>query len=321
MQFEVYKIYKSIHQSINSKMNQRTLNTTALMLLGVIPQICSPLLSVFLLTKTAHANVVQQTAPATNNAAKHHRLIAASPNPALEPKAMDLLKQMSDRLAAARTMSFTATNFYESPSRLGPPLIYTTVSEVMLQRPDKLRVITPGDGSASEFYYDGKTMMAYAPAENVVAIADAPPTIDAALKAVHELAEIYFPFTDVLVADPYKDIADELKVAFYIGQSQVIGGVKTDMIAIANDDVFAQVWIGATDKLPRLIRAVYKNDPSRLRHQVAFSNWKLDGAVPTDAFTSSRASNARRIEFKRPDPIAPPTSQSPTNAQPPKSTP
>ena len=30
------------------------------------------------------------------------------------------------------------------------------------------------DGPASEFYYDGKKMMAYAPAENLVAIADAP---------------------------------------------------------------------------------------------------------------------------------------------------
>ena len=79
-------------------------------------------------------------------------------------------------------MTFTATATYESPSALGPPLVYTTISDVTLQRPDKLRVITPGDGPASEFYYDGKTMMAYAPAENLVAVADAPPTIDAALQ-------------------------------------------------------------------------------------------------------------------------------------------
>jgi hypothetical protein len=52
-------------------------------------------------------------------------------------------------------MRFTAVISYESPSRLGPPLIYTTTSEVTMQRPDKLRVITHGDGPASEFYYDG----------------------------------------------------------------------------------------------------------------------------------------------------------------------
>ncbi len=139
----------------------------------------------------------------------------------IEPKAVEILKAACDRLAAARTMSFTAVVTYENPSRIGPPLAYTTRSEVTMQRPDKLRVITSGDGPASEFYYNGKTMVAFAPAENLVAVAEAPPTIDAALKAAFDSAAIYFPFTDVIVADPYKDLADGMILAFYIGQSRV----------------------------------------------------------------------------------------------------
>jgi hypothetical protein len=95
--------------------------------------------------------------------------------PVLEPKAIDLLKAASARLAAARTLTFTAVISYEIPSRFGPPLVHTTKSEVAMQRPDKLRVLTPGDGPALEFYYDGKTMMAFEPAENFVAVAPAPP--------------------------------------------------------------------------------------------------------------------------------------------------
>ena len=117
----------------------------------------------------------------------------------------------------------------------------------------------PGDGPASEFYYDGKTMMAYAPAENLVAVADAPPTIDAALKAAFDMAAIYFPFTDLLVADPYAALTDGAILAFYIGPSAVVGGTKTDMVAWANNDVFLQIWIGADDKLPRRIRAMYRD--------------------------------------------------------------
>lgn len=230
--------------------------------------------------------------------------ITTTPPVGLEPQALDLLKAMSARLAAAQTLSFTAVSTYESPSRIGPPLAYTTISEVTLQRPDRLRVITPGDGEASEFYYDGKTMMAYAPAENLVAIADAPPTIDAALKAAYDSAAIYFPFTDMIVADPYGDIADSLTTAFYMGQSVVMGDTTTDMIAIANDKVFAQIWIGTTDQLPRMIRVVYADDPLRLRHQTEFMNWQVNGAVAADAFTSSRASAAQQIPFKRPDPPA-----------------
>jgi hypothetical protein len=128
----------------------------------------------------------------------------------LEPKAIELLKAASNRPAAAHTMSFTTVVTEESPSRLGIPLAYTTKSEVVMQRPDKLRVITLGDGPASEFYYDGKIMMAYAPAEDLVAIADAPPTIDETMEVAYHVAAIYFPFDDVIVSDPYKDLAGNL---------------------------------------------------------------------------------------------------------------
>src|SRR5512135_1424593 len=56
--------------------------------------------------------------------------------PVLEPKALDLLKAMSDRLAAAKSMSFTALATYEHPSRIGPALAYTTFSEVLMERPN-----------------------------------------------------------------------------------------------------------------------------------------------------------------------------------------
>jgi hypothetical protein len=219
----------------------------------------------------------------------------------LEPKAMDILKAASSRLAAARTMSFTAVVTYESPSRLGTPLAYTTKSEVTLQRPDKLRVVTLGDGPASEFYYDGKTMTAFSPGENLVAVAEAPPTIDAALKAAYDSAAIYFPFTDVMVTDPYKDLSDGLILAFYIGQSNVVGGTTTDMVAFANDNVFAQIWIGAEDKMPRMIRAVYRTDAARLRHQLELSNWQLDLTVPGDAFASTKAGSAKPMPFAHPN--------------------
>ena len=65
-------------------------------------------------------------------------------------------------------------------------------------------------------------------------------------------------------------------MAFYIGQSKVIGGITTDMVAFVNDNVLVQIWIGADDKLPRMLRAIYRDDPQHLRHQMELSNWKLE---------------------------------------------
>ena len=257
----------------------------------------------FLMTVAANA---QEPQSAQLQGSKHAKVSSKNAAPtvqvSLEPKALAILKTACDRLAAAHSMQFTAVVTYENPSRLGPPLAYTTKSEVTMVRPDKLRVITLGDGPRSEFYYDGKTMTAFAPVENLVAIAPAPPTIDATLEEADHAAAIYFPFSDVIVTDPYKDLAEGLRVAFYIGQSVVVGGTTTDMVAYANDNVFLQIWIGTDDHLPRMLRAVFRDDPSRLRNQLDLSDWKIDPEIPADAFTSSSAVSAKRIAFARPDP-------------------
>lgn len=255
------------------------------------------------------ASATAQTPPAAAKtakpAAKAAGKVAAQPlAKELEPKAIELLRAMSSRLAAAQSMAFTAVVTHEHPSRIGPPLAYSIVSEVMMQRPDKLRVIKLGDGPVSEFSYDGKTMTAFAPAENLVAVAPAPPTLEAMLKLAFDRAAIYFPFADVMSADPYKTIVEDMNVAFFVGQSRAVGGVTTDIVAVANQQLFMQIWIGADDKLPRMMRAVFRGDPLRLRHQVEMSNWKLDPVIAAEAFASLKAANATPVAFAAPQPPA-----------------
>ena len=106
------------------------------------------------------ASVAAVAAP--QKAAKPATQSAQAFKPVVEERAMAILKATSERLAAAKGLSFTATVSYEFPSKLGPAIVYTIRYDVALQRPDRLRVIIPGDGPASEFYYDGKAVMAFA---------------------------------------------------------------------------------------------------------------------------------------------------------------
>lgn len=74
---------------------------------------------------TAGAHAQPTPAPATLKPSKPAK-VASKPGrpvaaPELEAKAMVIVKAMSDRLAQARSMSFTAVVTYESPSRIGPP--------------------------------------------------------------------------------------------------------------------------------------------------------------------------------------------------------
>ncbi len=234
----------------------------------------------------------------------------ASPSPAsapdlglkveVEPAAMAIVKAMADKLAAAKTMSFTAFTIFESPDRTGLPLGYTTLSQVTVQRPNKLKVISPGDGPRSEFYYDGKTVNAYEPAAKLVATVDAPDTIDAMLRAAFQRAAIYFPFTDLVVSDPMAAIAENLRVAFVVGKSTVVGGVTTDIVVLVGKFAHVQLWIGSDDKLPRMARAIFLEDPARYRHTVMFSDWKIDPALAADTFAFTAPAGTIRIPFAPP---------------------
>ena len=223
-----------------------------------------------------------------------------APKPVLEQRAVEMLQAMSARLAAAKSLSFTAVASYEYPSRLGPPIVYTMRYDVSLQRPNLLKVVVPGDGPATEFTWDGKEMVAFASAENLVAVAAAPATLEGALKQAFDTAAIYFPFTDLLLPDPYAAIAPSALLAYVIGPSGIVGGVKTDMLVWANDDVFLQIWLGTEDKLPRRIRAQFRADPKGLRHDLELSNWKLDGSIPVETFSTTKAKTGMPMAFAVP---------------------
>lgn len=218
----------------------------------------------------------------------------------VDPAAMAIVKAMSDKLAAAKSMSFTAFTIYESPDRTGLPLAYTTLSQVTVQRPDKLKVVSPGDGPRTEFYYDGKTVNAYEPAAKLVATVEAPDTIDAMLRAAFQRAAIYFPFTDLVVSDPMKMISENVQVAFVVGKSTVVGGVTTDIVVLVGKFAHVQLWIGSDDKLPRMARAIFLEDPARYRHTVQLSDWKIDPPLAADTFTFNAPADTIRIPFAPP---------------------
>src|SRR5438093_5534380 len=105
---------------------------------------------------------------------------------------------------------------------------------------------------------------------------------------------------------------------YYVGQSQIVGGSTTDIVAYSGDGVFVQIWVGTADKLPRVVHAIYLDDPDRLRHNLVLSDWQIDAPVNADFFTSSKAIGAKRMEFAHPHPEGTSGVQPAAKARPPK---
>lgn len=133
----------------------------------------------------------------------------------------------------------------------------------------------------------------------------APGTLEDALEAIYKKAGLYFPFVDFIVADPYDTLTKGLTSAFVIGTSDVVAGTKTNIVSLSNRDTHLQIWIGAEDKLPRLVWATPVNRPKEPRHMVELSDWTLGGEVDAaESFTPKTKDSTKQIPFARPETLA-----------------
>jgi hypothetical protein len=229
----------------------------------------------------------------------------------IDPKVIAILRASCDALSAAQTMTFTAMDTFQRAAASGQLLYHMVLNHVTMQRPDKLRVLKLGDGTPNEFYYDGKTFAVYVPSTNIISIANAPTTVDQMLDSAWDVASIYFPFANVLVSRPCSAMDGKVKTASYVGQSTVVGGTRTDVVAVTGSKVQAELWIGVADHLPRMLREIYSSVPGHPQYQTDYSDWHLDAQVNASDFGSGKAATAKRVPFE-PVGASPPPSASPS---------
>ncbi|WP_162560517.1 DUF2092 domain-containing protein [Methylobacterium durans] len=226
---------------------------------------------------------------------------AAQPAQGVEPAAVALLKAAGDTLAAAKSLRFTAIAVHDVPNAEGQSIFYTVRSRVEFRRPDRLRVVTDGDGPSREFIVDGRTLTLFRPEADTVATAPAPASLDAALKAEVAATGESQAFADMLLTNPAQALTNGLTRAFVVGRSRLVGGVETDVVAFADRDAQAQVWIGVQDRLPRQLYVTETGAPGRPRNAVTFSDWMIDPPIEDRIFSTAHTEGARSVPFPNPD--------------------
>ena len=224
---------------------------------------------------------------------------AATTRDVKDGRAVAALKEMSDTLAKAQGMSFRADTAVAIASPTNQWVKVFGVSQVTLRRPDQLYVETGGDMFTQVFYYDGKTVSMYAPAEKLYATEQIQRGLDEALLQVFEKHGTYFSFADVLLSVPQREMVKDLTNAQLVGESKGVGGVATTHLAFAKPGMEWEIWIGADDHLPRRLDVTYTDVEGRPTGSVAFSDWKINPSIAPDRFVFTPPSGATRIEFAR----------------------
>ncbi|MBX9757496.1 MAG: DUF2092 domain-containing protein [Beijerinckiaceae bacterium] len=229
-------------------------------------------------------------------AASQERASAAASAQSVDPAALALLDAMTHTLAHAKAMTFTARAVFDVPTAEGSSIFLTTSSEVAFVRPDKLRVTLAGDGPGFTFVADGSTMARFDPATRTLARRDAPKGLEALSRAAHEHG-IDLPFLDVLLEKPFGDLRNGLTAAFVVGQSRLVGGVLTNIVSVTDAAGHAQIWIGATDNLPRQVWVTERNGGQMTRNMITYSNWRLNSPLRDELFTTARYRAARQADL------------------------
>jgi hypothetical protein len=215
-----------------------------------------------------------------------------------DERALTLLKAMSDKLAGARTLSFQYRGLLPASGPTGQYINLMAAAHVVMERPHRLRVQARGDLFPSDLYFDGKTVTAVAANQRFYAQREAAGgLVEAFMQGAEPGGDTVAPFLDLLLSDPYAALTRDLSSALWVGQS-VVGGVKADHLAFRAKDVDWEIWIGAQDRLPRLMVVSYRTGERHPTFTVDLSEWKVNASVPASTFTPAIPKGAKRIEFK-----------------------
>jgi hypothetical protein len=229
--------------------------------------------------------------------------VSAASTPNLEPRALDVLKSVRNRLGAARTLSFVAVDQRESRADQDTPRIQKNRFEVTLRRPDKLRVLVFGDaGLLSQVNCNGRTMLTYTPAAKAVSIVKAPPVIADCLKHASNTSATDSAFADLILATPSPDSASGLQRAHYAGRLP-FRGTTADVISFSRDSMLVEMWIGTEDRLPKEIRITSIDDPNLFRRTLTLSDWQINPPVPPEVFTAVKGLTPEPSEAGVPRPV------------------
>jgi hypothetical protein len=210
------------------------------------------------------------------------------------------LREMSTALASARTLKFKVRSLIPMQVAGGDWITLVGAASVMREGNDKLSVETSGDLFPFKLIFDGKTVTAFAPEKKVYAQKEAPSTIDAMLGQLARRSETAFVFGDLVSADPYASMTKGLKSARVVGTSTV-DGVETQHVAVHGQKLDWEIWIGTNDRLPRLVTLTDVAQARKPTQTVQLSEWALDQAPASDAFSFKAPADAMKVPFQNPE--------------------
>jgi hypothetical protein len=226
------------------------------------------------------------------------RAAGAGAKPAVDPRADEMLKRMSDYLAQAQFFSINAEIWQDIKLSSGQWIQAGRTLQLRIRRPDRWHAEVHSPYRNRELFYDGKTITLFNRAEKLYGVVPAPTTLDEALDVASDRFGIVMPLEDFLRSDPRKDLLQQVTSGTDIGAVDVMG-VPCEHLAFSQTNIDWQLWIDKGPMpVPRKFVITYKDDPDSPEFNAIFVKWDFTTKLPDFVFQFEPPADAFRIKVK-----------------------
>ena len=215
----------------------------------------------------------------------------------IETFADSLLKEMGDYLKSADAFTVHAESSYDDVDQDGLTVRYGGSADVSMRRPDGLHSVFVGDERQTTTYFDGKTVTIYNAKVNMYTVTEVPADIDGAVDALYDKYGISVPLADLVYADPYEILIDNVLGARWVGRHS-IAGVPCNHLAFTQETVDWQIWIEDSDQpVLRQFLITYKNEPGCPQYLARLKDWDFEPQFSNNFFKFQPPAGSDEMEF------------------------
>jgi hypothetical protein len=216
---------------------------------------------------------------------------------AIDPDALQVLKKMTDYLGGLERFSMHTANTYEDVLATDQKIQFGFSSNVVIQRPDKLRAERT-DGFVDQFFiYDGASLVVHDGHHDLFARVAGPDNLDDLLHFAREYLDLIPPAGDMVFTNAFELLTSGITSGFVVGTS-FVGDVKCTQLAFTTPVVDWQVWIAEGDApLPYKYVLTTRDDPAQPQFITRITKWNTDPEIGDDTFNFDPSPTAMEIDF------------------------
>jgi len=214
----------------------------------------------------------------------------------IDAQADRILREMGEYLKTAEEFSFRAD--VASDEIVGEQMIlFGGVAQISIRRPNRFNSEFNGDRRQARVVFDGKTVTLFNAAKNLYAVTDAPPEIDSALDHLFELYGSSVPLADLIYADPYRTLIENVETGFVVGK-HAVSGTRCHHLAFTQEEIDWQIWIEDGPRpVPRKLVITYIDEPGSPQYIAELSDWNFQPRLSDHHFTFRPPAGSDEIEF------------------------